>query len=220
MGHQCKDTRFLSRYAGGGTPRKHIRHRACPGHVVLLRPVKCEAFHGTKQNLRGHSTGRWALAMGMVWCLLISDTAAAQPPTQPSEVRTHRQVGVSASVRGTVDLTRHGILAQIAYSGEPIMFGDAITTGPTGHLTIMLLDHTVFMIEPNSTIVIDAFVYDAAADTRETARRTLRGVFRLVTGKMDRKRPDTMELRWPAGLIGIRGAVDEPPVAKESSLSG
>lgn len=120
-----------------------------------------------------------------------------------------QQAGVSAAVRGQVALARASanIVGRKVESGEKIYLGDAITSGRDSGMQIMLLDETVFSIGPNSEIAIDEFVYDPATDSGKVTASVAKGVFRFITGKIARKRPEDMTVRLPTATIGIRGTI-------------
>ena len=100
------------------------------------------------------------------------------------------QVGIVAAVRGTVKVQKSGQsqIGKVVESGAPIFMGDMITTDGEARLQILLKDETVFTIGPNSSIVIDQFVYDPSTQDGKVDARAIKGVFRLVTGKIARKK--------------------------------
>ncbi len=120
-----------------------------------------------------------------------------------------QQAGVSAAVRGQVALARasENIVGKQVQSGDPIFLGDAITSGKSSGLQVMLLDETVFTIGPNSEISIDEFVYDPATNAGKVTASVAKGAFRFITGKIARKRPEDMTVRLPTATIGIRGTI-------------
>lgn len=116
-------------------------------------------------------------------------------------------IGVVAGVKGNVQINSPGQVGRIVSSGEPIHLGDEIATGPEGNLQILLLDQTIFTIGPNSAMKIDKFVYDPSNDNGEVKAEIVKGIFRFVTGKIARKKPENMEVKLPTGTIGVRGTI-------------
>ena len=118
------------------------------------------------------------------------------------------QAGVSAAVRGEVQLTRlpEAVGRQIG-SGEPIYLTDLIRSGPGSGMQILLLDETIFTIGPSSELTIDEFVYDPDTDSGRVTATVAKGVFRFVTGKVAANRPQDMKVKTPFGTIGIRGTI-------------
>lgn len=130
--------------------------------------------------------GTWLLGGGLAW---------ADP------------VGVAAAIHGSVEVLRAPDPARPVRGGEPIWLGDEIVTGPGATLQILLRDETVFTVGPGSRLVIDEFVYEPADDSGRVRARLLDGVFRFVTGRIARRRPEAMEVELPAGNLGIRGTL-------------
>lgn len=122
------------------------------------------------------------------------------------------QAGVSAAVRGDVQLVataapRAGLAGRRVASGEPIYMGDRIGTGPESGMQLMLLDETTLTIGPNAAVTVDAFVYDPARGTGKVNLSVTRGAFRFITGRIARNEPQNVEIRTPAGTLGIRGTI-------------
>jgi hypothetical protein len=83
--------------------------------------------------------------------------------------------------------------------------GDKIETGTEGQLQILLLDQTVFTLGPMSSITVDEFVYDPSNDEGKVKASVMKGIFRVVSGKVAHKKPENMSVDLPAGTIGFRG---------------
>ncbi|MBI3323328.1 MAG: FecR domain-containing protein [Candidatus Omnitrophica bacterium] len=144
--------------------------------------------------------------MSLAVTLLLAPLASAQvEPPVPAVAGA--QVGVAAAVRGSVEVSGPGAVGRVLQSGQPIYLGQSISTGPEAGLQILLLDETVFTIGPNSSIVIDEFVYNPRTASGKLSARVVKGAFRFVTGKIARKHPEDMEVKLPAGTIGIRGTI-------------
>jgi len=146
------------------------------------------------------------MSMGVAAALLLANVAPlhAQVPAAPPGAI---QIGVAAAVRGKVELTRAGAVGHIVQSGQPVFLGDRIETDAQGTLQILLADETVFTIGPNSAITIDEFIYDPTTNAGQVSASVVKGVFRFVTGKVAQREPKAMQVKLPAGLIGIRGTI-------------
>jgi hypothetical protein len=117
-------------------------------------------------------------------------------------------IGVAAAVLGKVEAVAPGAPAgRILGSGKPVYLNDHVTTGPGGHLQLLLRDQTTFTLGPNSDMVLDTFVYDPATNAGKVSASITKGVFRFVTGKIARRKPDDMKVSLPLGTIGIRGTI-------------
>ncbi|MFA7254889.1 MAG: FecR domain-containing protein [Candidatus Omnitrophota bacterium] len=115
------------------------------------------------------------------------------------------QAGVAAAVQGDVKITTAGASARALKSGDPVLMGDTVETEKNGKLQILLLDQTVFTLGPVSAVTIDEFVYDPANDDGKVKASMLKGIFRVVSGKVAHKNPENMSVDLPAGSIGFRG---------------
>lgn len=117
------------------------------------------------------------------------------------------QVGIVAAVRGAVQIAKGGLAGKIAGSGMPVYLGDEIKTDDKGTLQILLLDESIFTVGPSSRIVIDEFVYDPSTGEGSINAKVGEGIFRFVTGKIARKKPEKMKVSLPVGSIGVRGTI-------------
>ncbi len=115
------------------------------------------------------------------------------------------QAGVAAAVQGEVKITTAGSSARTLKSGDSVLMGDKIETEKNGKLQILLLDQTVFTLGPLSAITIDEFVFDPTNDSGKVKASMLKGIFRVVSGKVAHKDPKNMSVDLPAGSIGFRG---------------
>jgi len=133
--------------------------------------------------------------------------AVASAVLAPLPAAAAEPAGVSAAVRGEVRLARARATERPVASGEDIWLQDALTSGPSSGMQILLLDETVFTLGPESALVVDEFVYDPDTGRGELAARVTRGVFRFVSGRIAREDPEDVSIALPAGTIGIRGTV-------------
>ncbi|MBI4678569.1 MAG: FecR domain-containing protein [Elusimicrobia bacterium] len=119
------------------------------------------------------------------------------------------RIGAAAAVHGRVMALAptQGAVGRVMESGKEVYLRDAVTTDAKGRMQIMLLDETVFTVGPNSSLVLDEFVYDPNTGAGRMTARVTKGVFRFVTGKIARETPSNMKVKLPVGVIGIRGTI-------------
>lgn len=117
------------------------------------------------------------------------------------------RIGAAAVVRGQVKAASslEGSVGRVVGSGQPLYLNDKVSTDANGRLQILLLDETVFTVGPNTTIILDKFVYDPSSGAGEVSANVVKGVFRFVTGKVAKTNPGSMKVRTPVGTIGIHG---------------
>ncbi len=90
---------------------------------------------------------------------------------------------------------------RVLVQSSPVYSGDRITTDNVGNTQIKFRDDTKLVVGPNSTLVIDAFVF--SGDTaRQVSISALKGAFRFISGKSPK---DVYKITTPTATIGIRG---------------
>jgi hypothetical protein len=85
---------------------------------------------------------------------------------------------------------------------SPIYAGDTINTGPVGEVQILFRDNTKLVVGPNSSMVIDAFVFSNSNTARDVTLNAAKGVFRFFTGSSPK---DAYQINTPTATIGVRG---------------
>ncbi len=125
--------------------------------------------------------------------------------------QTGTKAGVAAAVRGAVQQvsfrTPQATVGRNVGSGDEIFLGDRIVTGPAGGLQIMLLDGTTFSVGPNSSMVIDEFVYNPATGTGKLTASVARGTLRLISGRLARQDGEAIKIKLPVATVGVRGTM-------------
>lgn len=114
-----------------------------------------------------------------------------------------RAIGKVESVEGAVRSAAAGP-AELR-PGSPVHEGEVIETGPDGRLLIRFDDGTTLSTGPGARIVLDELVYDPSAGKASFVLSVLKGTFLYVTGLIAGTSPEGVEVRTPAGTIGIRG---------------
>jgi hypothetical protein len=78
-------------------------------------------------------------------------------------------------------------LDQYGYSASDEIYRDArVYTKQYGSMDIQLEDGTNLVISPNSSLVIDEYVYAGAGSAGSLAISLTRGAMRMVSGKMEK----------------------------------
>ena len=89
-------------------------------------------------------------------------------------------------------------------AGTQVYLNEHLVTEPGSHLVITLADDTVFTLGGDSDLTLDEFVYDPGASAGKITARLTKGVFRWVTGKVQRNLTNEKVI-VPSGAGGIRG---------------
>jgi len=89
--------------------------------------------------------------------------------------------------------------------GDFIYLDDVISAGGTA-VGIAFADETTMSVDPNSTMVIDDFVYDPENPTTGSMNaNVLEGNFSFVSGQIAKVGNDAMKVTTPVLTIGVRG---------------
>ncbi|HZK92199.1 MAG TPA: FecR domain-containing protein, partial [Stellaceae bacterium] len=88
--------------------------------------------------------------------------------------------------------------------GQDVVFKEQINTQAIGQTQVLFLDESALSIGPDSSMVIDEFVFNPATDSGKLTMDATRGVFRYVGGKIS-KLEGGVEVKTPVASIGIRG---------------
>ena len=124
--------------------------------------------------------------------------------TLSASIFAQEQIGVAAAVnRNTTDLTLEQE-RKLVEAGYQIIQNHTIETDEIGKAQMLLLDGTAFSVGPNSSVVLDRFIYNP--ETAEGSLEvTARGLLRIVGGKVTKKQPAL--IRTNSATVGIRGGI-------------
>lgn len=86
--------------------------------------------------------------------------------------------------------------------GAPIYLGDVVATYNIGEAQLLFQDGTRMVVGPNSSMVIEEFLFRGTASENKFAVRALGGAFRFISGDAGAR---AYEIRTPSGTIGVRG---------------
>ncbi len=129
----------------------------------------------------------------------------------------HAGAGNEAGVAAAVLPAARGIPpqddARVLKVGVDVFVNERVQTDTGGKAQLLFFDGSALTIGPNSDVVLDTFVYDPEAKTGELVFSAAKGVFRVVGGKISKKRPIT--LKTPNAVIGIRGGIASITVGDE-----
>ncbi len=114
-------------------------------------------------------------------------------------------VGTAGAVNTTSSGTSPGGATRVIEIGTQVVENEKITTTATGSVQVLFIDKTTLNVGPNSTLVIDRFVYNPATTKGELALSLGKGVMRVVGGVATHSEGAT--IRTPVAAIGLRGGI-------------
>jgi hypothetical protein len=132
---------------------------------------------------------RWMIALG---AMVFAASVWAQ------------DVGEIKTVKGAAHVEREGKKLP-ATVGLQLHQADTIVTGADGAVGITFLDNSLFSAGPNSVLVINKYRFDTTTHAGEFDASLNKGSLAVVSGKMVKQSPDSMRIRTPSSVMGVRG---------------
>ena len=123
----------------------------------------------------------------------------------PAWSRSTTDIGVAAAVRPAAKGTPPGGAERILSVGADVVVDELVVTGKAGQTHLLFRDGSTLSVGPNSSLVLDRFVYDDDSRTGEIIVSASKGLFRFVGGRISKTR--AVQIRTPNAVIGIRGGV-------------
>ncbi|MBV9910010.1 MAG: FecR domain-containing protein, partial [Hyphomicrobiales bacterium] len=114
-------------------------------------------------------------------------------------------VGTAGAVNTSTSGTPPGAPTRVIEIGTQVVANEKIQTTATGSVQVLFIDKTTLNVGPNSTLVIDRFVFNPATTKGELALSLGKGVVRVVGGIATHSEGAT--IRTPVAAIGLRGGI-------------
>ncbi|MEX2517449.1 MAG: FecR family protein [Gammaproteobacteria bacterium] len=114
-------------------------------------------------------------------------------------------VGSVTELKGSASAQRADEPERELSVGADIHVDDIINTAADATIKLRFADDTQFELGSNASFRVDAYDFDAGADSGGFSARVLKGAFRFVTGLVARKEPQSFQVQTAVATIGIRG---------------
>ena len=124
-------------------------------------------------------------------------------------------VGTAGAVNTATSGTAPGASTRVIEIGAQVVENEKIQTTASGSVQVLFIDKTTLNVGPNSTLVIDRFVYNPATTKGELALSLGKGVMRVVGGVATHS--EGAAIRTPVAAIGLRGGI---AIISHSSAKG
>lgn len=131
--------------------------------------------------------------------------AAAVAVLLASAAPVQAEIGVLAAVNRDMTGARPSEAARPVFINEKLVTDEKIETSADGGGQVLFLDQTSLTIAPNSSIVLDQYVYDPDSQSGDISLTVARGALRLVGGRITKSSDAT--IKTPSATIGIRGGM-------------
>jgi hypothetical protein len=139
---------------------------------------------------------RWAICI--LWAAALFAGRGA-----PAAIQDQITIGNTTVVVKTVIGTFEGEL-RILNLEDDVYHNELIETEAESATRLVFLDETTLTLGPDSSVVLDSFVFDPEPSQASFVMTATKGVFRFASGKLPK---NAYRLHTPAATIGIRGTV-------------
>ena len=113
-------------------------------------------------------------------------------------------VGRVKTITGVVHIERGGQRLP-ATVDAPIQASDTLVTGAASSVGITFVDESRIAAGPNSTLVIDKYVFDQTTHVGTMQTTLKRGMLAIVSGRLVKQSSQAATVRTPTVVLGIRG---------------
>jgi len=128
---------------------------------------------------------------------LLAGTALA-----PASAQQMATIGAVSTVQPDAYGTPPGSGRRALGARANVFANEQIDTADRGWVEMLFLDDTRFRVGGNSSVLLDRFVFNPERKTGELTLAVTQGVFRFVTGGMQK---EAYRIRTPHAVIGVRG---------------
>ena len=123
----------------------------------------------------------------------------------PGAARATGEIGSVAAVNRDIDSTPPGQGTRALLLGDRLIQDERLVSSDLGSGQMLFLDQTSLTVAPNSSIVLDKYVYDPDSEAGEIGVSVARGVLRVIGGRITKNTEAV--IRTPTATIGIRGGI-------------
>ena len=114
------------------------------------------------------------------------------------------EVGLVKVSKGNVQIERNGTKVA-APVGASVQASDIIMTGADGSAGITFTDNSLVSVGPNTVFAIDKYRFDSTTHAGEFEGSLKKGRLAAISGKMVKASPESMKIRTPSAIMGVRG---------------
>ena len=112
--------------------------------------------------------------------------------------------GLVKVAKGSVEIQR-GAEKFPATVGTALRASDIVVTGADGSAGITFTDNSLVSVGPGSVFAIDKYTFDSTTHAGEFEGNLKQGRLAAVSGKMVKQSPESMKIRTPSAIMGVRG---------------
>ena len=113
-------------------------------------------------------------------------------------------VGRVKVVKGQVTVQRAGQPLP-ATPGMQLRAADEVRTGADSAVGITMSDNSTLSAGPNSVLALDRYNFDTTTHQGRFDSSLRQGTMAVISGKIAKLSPESMTVRTPAAILGVRG---------------
>jgi hypothetical protein len=113
-------------------------------------------------------------------------------------------IGLVKVAKGSVQIQRGTAKIPVTV-GTGLQTSDVVVTGADGSAGITFTDNSLVSVGPNSVFSIEKYRFDTTTHSGEFEGNLKQGRLAAVSGKMVQQSPDSMKIRTPSAIMGVRG---------------
>jgi hypothetical protein len=102
----------------------------------------------------------------------------------------------------TVDRAGQSLPGQV---GMRLEAADVLKTGTDGSVGITMRDNSLLSAGPNSILSLARFEFDPTTSQGRFDAELQRGTLAVISGRIAKQSPQSMNVRTPSALLGVRG---------------
>ncbi len=149
----------------------------------------------------------------------LQQNSTQNPPAQTESVSTAIPgIGTVVELKGTATAkSKNGSTRELA-EGDAVYADETLETSSDSTLQIELNDESLFTLSQNTQMSVNDFVYEEGSVKANMGANVVKGVFRYVSGKVEKLNPENVNIEIPSGTIGIRGTIVVGEIEGEKCL--
>lgn len=131
-------------------------------------------------------------------CCALAIALALASPVMAAEI------GQIKTAKGEVTIDREG-QAQPGGVGMRLQTSDVVKTGPDASVGISMSDNSLLSLGPNSLLSLDRYEFDSTTQRGAFDTSLRKGSLAVVSGRIAKQSPESMTVRTPFAVLGVRG---------------
>ncbi len=149
----------------------------------------------------------------MATVMMTGGGPSSAPPAAPAQAESGSEaepqgIATVVEIKGEVRALAKGTGAQRTLKdGDAIYLDETISTLAGASIQFEVADESLFTLSENTTVRMDLFDLDEEKKDGHLAANVTKGIFRFVSGKVAKVKPENVNIEVPSGTIGIRGTV-------------